>query len=213
VARQVAAPGHGAALAGAAVLLLPAAASVSRVIRGLGPFDTPFESPGTAHDNQALAAAGPAFTRAAQRLELHTPPGDALSGTGTSGLAANYILYSGLEVLPIGGYLGNVPTPSLAALQDDIGRSCVRLFALPVSPTGPDPRVRWIGSHRTRLPPPPDRRPVPYANFSSRAGSPQPGRPARQTTPRPAPVFRPDAPDRPRPRRTSGPEPSRWPAG
>ena len=47
------------AFAGAAVLLLPAAASVSCVIRGLGPFDTPFESPETAHNNQALAAAAP----------------------------------------------------------------------------------------------------------------------------------------------------------
>ena len=41
------------AFAGAAVLLLPAAASVSCVIRGLGPFDTPFESSKTAHNNQA----------------------------------------------------------------------------------------------------------------------------------------------------------------
>ena len=97
------------AFAGVAVLLLPAAASVSSVIRGLGPFDTPFESSQTAHNNQALAAAGPALTRAVQRIELQTPPGDALLATDTSGLAQNYIFYSGREVLPIGGYLGNVP--------------------------------------------------------------------------------------------------------
>jgi len=36
------------AFAGAAVLLLSAAASVNGVIGGLGPFDTPFESPGRA---------------------------------------------------------------------------------------------------------------------------------------------------------------------
>jgi 4-amino-4-deoxy-L-arabinose transferase-like glycosyltransferase len=40
------------ALAGAAVFLLPAAASVSSVIRGLGPFDTPFESSKTATDTR-----------------------------------------------------------------------------------------------------------------------------------------------------------------
>ena len=50
------------AFAGAAVLLLPAAASLSSVIRGLGPFDTPFESSKTAHNNQPLAAAAPALT-------------------------------------------------------------------------------------------------------------------------------------------------------
>ena len=151
--------------AGAAVLLLPAAASVNSVIGGLGPFDTPFESPGTAHDSQLLAANAPVLTRAIQRLELQTPSGDALFGTDTSGLASNYILYSGREVLPIGGFLGNVPAPALATLQAAISRGYVRAFVLPVSPPGPDPRVRWIESHCTRQPPPPDRRPVPYASF------------------------------------------------
>jgi 4-amino-4-deoxy-L-arabinose transferase-like glycosyltransferase len=153
------------ALAGAAVLLLPVAASVSCVIRGLGPFDTPFESSKAAHVSHLLAANGAAFTMAAQRLSLHTPPGDALFATDTSGLAANYILYGGREVLPIGGYLGNVPAPTLATLQADIGRGYVEVFVLPVSPPGTDPRVRWIESHCTREPPSPDRPPVPYANF------------------------------------------------
>jgi len=153
------------ALAGAAVLLLPAAASVSGVIGGLGPFDTPLESLATAHNNQILAADAPALTRAVQRLELQTPPGDALFGTDTSGLAQNFILYSGREVLPIGGFLGNVPAPTLATLRADISRGYVRVFVLPVSPPGPDPRVRWIESHCTRPPPPPNRRQVPYADF------------------------------------------------
>ncbi len=151
--------------AGAAVLLLPAAASVSSVIGGLGPFDSPFESPRTARSHQVLAAAGPALTTAVRRLELQVPPADALFGTDTSGLAQNYILYSGREVLPIGGYLGNVPAPTLATLQADISRGYVRLFILPVSPEGTDPRVRWLESHCFREPPPPNRRPVPYANF------------------------------------------------
>ena len=154
-----------AAFAGAAVLLLPVAASVSCVIGGLGPFDTPFESPKTAHNNQQLAAAGANLTRAAAQLALQRPPGDALFATDTSGLAQNYILYSGQEVLPIGGYLGNVPAPTLAALQADISRGYVQLFVLPVSPAGSDPRVRWLESHCARQPPPPDHRPVPYANF------------------------------------------------
>ncbi len=161
--------------AGAAVLLLPAAASVSCVIRGLGPFDTPFESAQTARSTQVLAANAPILTRAVQRLELQTPPGDALFGTDTSGLAENYILYSGREVLPIGGFLGNVPAPTLATLQADIGRGYVRGFVLPVSPAGPDPRVRWIESHCTRQPQPPHLRPVPYANFFCGPGPAGPG--------------------------------------
>jgi 4-amino-4-deoxy-L-arabinose transferase-like glycosyltransferase len=153
------------AFAGAAVLLLPAAASVSCVIGGLGPFDTPFESSKTADNNHALADNAAALTRAVQQLELQTPPGDALFGADTSGLAQDYILYSGREVLPIGGYLGNVPAPTLATLQADIRRGYVRAFVLPVSPPGPDPRVRWIESHCTRQPEPLHPRPVPYTFF------------------------------------------------
>jgi hypothetical protein len=59
-------------------------------------------------------------------------------------------------VLPIGGFLGNVPAPALATLQADIGRGYVRAFVLPVSPPGPDPRVRWIESHCPRQPPAPE---------------------------------------------------------
>jgi hypothetical protein len=178
--------GHLTAVAftGAAVLLLPAAAAVSCVIGGLGPFDTPFESPKTAHHNQLLAADAPAITRALQRRELQTPPGDALLGTDTSGLAQDYILYSGREVLPIGGFLGNVPAPTLATLQADIIHGYVRVFVLPVSPPGPDPRVRWIESHCTRPPPPPHRRPVPYADFFCGLATAQPaGGPATTLVP------------------------------
>jgi len=177
------------AFAGAAVLLLPAAASVSCVVRGLGPFDTPFESSKTVHNNQALAADAPALTRAVQRLERQTSPGDALFGADTSGLAQAYILYSGREVLPIGGFLGNVPAPTLGTLRADISRGYVRGFVLPVSPAGPDPRVRWIESHCTRLPPPPHRRPVPYANFFCGPGP--VSRPAKAATGAPVPVTGP----------------------
>jgi 4-amino-4-deoxy-L-arabinose transferase-like glycosyltransferase len=159
--------GHLTALgfAGAAVLVLPVAASVSCVVSELGPFDSPFESAQTVNHSHALAADGPSFTRAAQRLAEQTLPGHALFGTDTSGLAQNYILYSGLEVLPIGGYLGNAPAPTLATLQADISRGYVRFFVLPVAPAGSDPRVQWIEAHCAEQPPPAGRRPVPYANF------------------------------------------------
>ena len=166
------------AFAGAAVLLLPAAASVTSVVQGLGPFDSPFESSQTARNNQLLAAAGPAYAQAAQAQALERQPGDALFGTDTSGLAENYILYSGLEVLPIGGYLGNVPAPTLAELQADINDGYVQAFLLPVSPSGSDPRVLWIESHCTRVPPRPGSPPRPDANFFCGAVASQPAAPA-----------------------------------
>ena len=148
--------------AGAAMLLLPAAASVSCVARELGPFDTPFESALAVRISHTLAAAAPRLTLAGQQLAAHAPPGTALFSTDTSGLAASNILYSGREVLPIGGYLGNVPAPTLATLQADIRRGYVRAFILPVSPPGTDPRVLWLESHCTREP---QLHPYPDATF------------------------------------------------
>jgi 4-amino-4-deoxy-L-arabinose transferase-like glycosyltransferase len=177
------------AFAGVAVFLLPAAASVASVVSGLGPFDTPFESPETAHHNQALAAAGPALTKTVQRLELRTPPGNALLGTDTSGLAADLILYSGWEVLPIGGYLGNGPAPTLATLQADIGRQYVQIFTLPVAPAGPDPRVRWLESHCTRVPPPSPAQPAQEQQPAEQQPA-SPGAPA-QSAAAPPPALRP----------------------
>ena len=179
------------AFAAAAALLLPAAASVSAVISGLGPFDTPFESSRTAHNNQLLAAAGPTLTRAAQRLDQVTPPGDALFATDTSGLAQNYILYSGREVLPIGGYLGNVPAPTLATLQSDINRGYARVFLLPVSPPGQDPRVQWIESHCARAFPA-GNRPRTYAEFDCAPGAPSPQSSPTAPTPANAPASGPE---------------------
>ena len=153
------------AFAGAAVLLLPAAASVSSVSRGLGPFDAPFEPAKIAYDNQGLARAGPHLTLAVQRMELIAPPAGALFGSDTSVLGENDILYSGREVLPIGGFLGGAPAPSLATLQADIRSGYVRIFVLPVYPASSDPRVRWIEAH-CREGPASSGRIVRYADFA-----------------------------------------------
>ena len=67
----------------------------------------------------------------------------------------------------------------------------VPLIVLPVSPPGPDPRVRWLESHCTRQPQPPHRRLVPYATFSCGPGTgPEPSASPPSTisgTPSPAP--------------------------
>ena len=166
------------------MLLLPAAASVSCVIRGLGPFDTPFESSKTAHDNQVLAAAAPALTRtspAARSSRRH--PVTPCSAPTRPALAENYILYSGREVLPIGGFLGNVPAPTLATLQADISRGYVRLFVLPVSPRGHGPAGAVDRVALLQAAPAPGRRPVPYANFFCGLPAVQPGQPAATPAP------------------------------
>jgi len=168
----------GLAFAGVAVLLMPAAASVNSVARGLGPFDTPFESAKFAHVTRELAVNGPRLSQAAARLARLTPAPDALFGTDTSGYAADYILYTGREVLPIGGYLGNAPAPTLATLKAGIARGYVRAFFLPIVPRSTDPRLLWIESHCLQVSQGLPGRPIQFANFrcGPRAGS-QPAHP------------------------------------
>jgi hypothetical protein len=59
-------------------------------------------------------------------------------------VASVFIYASGLEALPIGGFTGTIPSPTLAQLQADIreGR-----FHLVLAGTSNDPRLRWIAAH------------------------------------------------------------------
>jgi 4-amino-4-deoxy-L-arabinose transferase-like glycosyltransferase len=150
-------------LACASLIALPASASASTVARGLGPFDTPFESQQISAGTQSEARNRAQVAMFVQRLEQDQFP--ILLGTDTSGLAAPYILASGREVLPIGGYFGAAPAPTLATLRSDINLGYVQLFLLPIRPASPDPRVRWIEANCTQVGASNPLRPVQYANY------------------------------------------------
>jgi len=137
-------------LACASVLVLPASASVGTVARGLGPFDTPFESRQVSAFTQSLAADWTRLTTFMRRIEQQQGRSRIPLGIDTSALAAPYILVSGREVLPIGGYLGGLPVPTLATLRSEISHGDVRLFLLPIEPPDPDPRLLWIEGHCTQ---------------------------------------------------------------
>jgi len=137
-------PAASTILAAVALLLIPATASVASVVRGLGPFDTPFESDLVSDATAAHPAVNASVSNFMQGLEQVQPHTRYPLGVDTSILTAPYILFSGDEVLPIGGYLGGVPAPSLATLRSDIRDGYVSMFMLPVRPPSTDPRVRWI---------------------------------------------------------------------
>jgi hypothetical protein len=76
--------------------------------------------------------------------------------TDSSAVASAYILASGREVLPIGGFTGAIPSPTLREIRADIAFGAVRLAVVPVVPPGDDPRIVWIRTHcrLVRLDPP-----------------------------------------------------------
>jgi 4-amino-4-deoxy-L-arabinose transferase-like glycosyltransferase len=128
------------------VLLLPAVASLLIVTRGLGPFAAPYEPAGA-----TISRASAQRTRRLDKQvmeQLSSTYGTPIAlATDSSILAAPFILASGREVLPIGGFQGGIPSPPLTDLQRRIAAGEVRAFLVPNA--SEDPRIAWIHSHCT----------------------------------------------------------------
>jgi hypothetical protein len=135
----------------AAAVLAPAVASAALAANDASAFDTPFESPKLA----AQIAGAPA--RLAQ-LEAGTVPqiqnlqGGApdLLAAQSSYIAALFIYLTGEEALPIGGFDGTIPSPTLSQLEADVRSG---QFHLVLALSTADPRMRWIAGHCQTLRP------------------------------------------------------------
>ena len=143
-------PGLAIGLAAAAIVVAPALASASVVSNSLGPFDTPFESAGAF----ALARS---LGDVSARTEALLPPLETAKGlqpdlmaTQTSAVAAPFIYDSGQEVVPIGGFTGTAPEPSLTSLRAMIARGDFHLVTQ--SPAVSDPRLVWVADHCFAVP-------------------------------------------------------------
>jgi 4-amino-4-deoxy-L-arabinose transferase-like glycosyltransferase len=142
--RAIPLTGRAALLAVACALLLPAVASLLIVTRGLGPFAAPYE-PASATVSRATAQHTRLLDRQVVEQLSSTYATPIALATDSSILAAPFILASGKEILPIGGYQGGIPAPSLAELQRRIAAKEVRAFLVPLA--SDDPRVVWIHAH------------------------------------------------------------------
>jgi 4-amino-4-deoxy-L-arabinose transferase-like glycosyltransferase len=136
-----------AALAGALIAgaVVPAVASAGLVLRDRGAFDTPFESARQAEANDALFVSTPArIALTIQLLQDAQQGAPDLLAVQTAAVASVFIYASGQEALPIGGFTGTIPSPTLAQLKADIraGR-----FHLVLATDLADPRLGWIAAH------------------------------------------------------------------
>jgi len=133
------------AVALASVLLVPAVASAELIGHDQGALDTPFEP-------SRLAASVDDFNTSLARVQQVTAlrlvdaaEGDPdLAATQTSAVAAVFIYATGREVLPIGGFTGTIPEPTLGQLQADIRD---RKFRLVIAFSTADARLAWIESN------------------------------------------------------------------
>lgn len=132
------------AAAFAAPALVPAVAAAAIVTDHRGPFDTPFQPPGITAVTETLAS------------QLNRPPASLIAlaqrgatlryplATYTSLIGAPLVFATGDEVLPIGGFTGTNPSPTLARLQALIAHGELAVILGPITT---DPRMRWAAAH------------------------------------------------------------------
>jgi len=138
---------YAAALAAGVVacLLAPAVASAGLTASHESAFDTPFEPQRLAGE---IASVPAQLARLQQvtvpRLESLQAGAPYLMAAQTAYLASIFIYASGREVLPIGGFTGTIPSPTLSQLQADIGAA---KFHLVLALSRTDPRLKWIAGN------------------------------------------------------------------
>jgi 4-amino-4-deoxy-L-arabinose transferase-like glycosyltransferase len=133
----------------AAVMVAPIGGAVQVVVQRAGPFDTPFEPAAVRQlTGPGVARLVDFSSRAAQALEIGAGS-RYLASAYTSALASPLIYASGKEILPIGGFDGHTPVPSVAALRADVESGALHTVLL--VPTS-DPRVRWVLEHCRAVP-------------------------------------------------------------
>ncbi len=142
------------------LLLVPTAASAWITADALGPFDTPFQpSAVTAFTKAFFSSTRNAVGLAKIRAARDGAPD--LFAAQTSALAAPYIFSTGEEVLPIGGFTGTIPEPTVARVRSLVAAGAFHLVLTGSSAT--DPRIAWITRHCQPLGAPAGRGVVPGA--------------------------------------------------
>jgi 4-amino-4-deoxy-L-arabinose transferase-like glycosyltransferase len=137
----------GPVLAVLAILLGSAWASGLVVMEELGPFDSPYA---TAARNQVTRIAADEFPQLQTVLTQFTSrlrPDVAGNTIETTLGASNDILATGHEFLPVGGYTGDVSTPTLAQFIHYVAEGRVRFVNVATRPLSRSPDLRWAAAH------------------------------------------------------------------
>ena len=130
----------------ASLPFVPTTGSVLLASQGKGIGDTPFESANKAQFYKSILHQPQKIVIEAAKGFKHLQDGAPyLMAAQTSAVAAVFIDASGEEVLPIGGFSGKTPSPTLNELKSDI-RSGKFHLVLTVGKSH-DPRLLWMRAH------------------------------------------------------------------
>ncbi len=137
----------GPVVALASMLVGSAWASGIVVTEGLGPFNAPYQP---AYVNQVTQTSIADLSSRTQELEnfvQRIPPSVAIDVIETSSFAGFDILATGREFLPVGGFSGSVPEPSLRQFIRDVVQGHVGRATVATKPLTRNPDLLWVAAH------------------------------------------------------------------
>jgi hypothetical protein len=140
----------GPALAAVAMLLGSFWASSVVVAATLSPFDSPYAPATVNRTTQEVAASFPSEMAKLREFVAPLPEWEAADVFETSDTTGYYIMATGREFLPVGGFSGRVPAPSLAAFKRLVAEGRVVRVTVTTEPLTRAPDLRWVAAHCTR---------------------------------------------------------------
>jgi hypothetical protein len=137
----------GPALAAVAIVLGTLWASGIVVAAQLSPFDSPYAPALVNTDTRAAADQFPVDQKELGTFVQGVPSDRAADVLETSRSTGFGILATGHEFLPVGGFTGRVPAPSLPAFIKLVAQGRVERVTVTTKPLTSAPDLRWVASH------------------------------------------------------------------
>ncbi len=134
-------------LSAAALFVGSGWASATVVAAELGPFDSPYQSAALSAQDRAASAQEAAIAAELQRVAARVPPSVSVITNETSSASSIPILDTGREFLPVGGFSGRVPSPTLAQFVGDVRAGRVAVVLVAVAPRTRNPDMLWVLAH------------------------------------------------------------------
>jgi 4-amino-4-deoxy-L-arabinose transferase-like glycosyltransferase len=122
-------------------------ASGSVLASGQGPFDTPYEPNVVTYLNQTRPARLRSEWPTLMSYANTFPEDHAIDVFETSGAAGYDIMVTGHETLPVGGFTGRVPAPTITQFAKYVAQGRVTRALVAVSPLSQNPVERWVTRH------------------------------------------------------------------
>jgi 4-amino-4-deoxy-L-arabinose transferase-like glycosyltransferase len=137
----------GMGLAGFALLAGSLWATATVVASGEGPFDTPYQPARVTFQSQVLPARARATWPTLDRVVDALSPSVSVETFASSFISSYDIFATGREFLPVGGFSGSVPTPTLRQFIGYVAAGKSPRAAPAIAPPGQNPDMIWVVEH------------------------------------------------------------------